>query len=49
MKNILKVSELKIDRIKMEFKTYVSAIDFDKKFINCCLKSADSTVTETAA
>jgi len=30
--------EINIERIKKEFKTHRSAIDFDEKFINYCFK-----------
>ncbi len=43
------LSELNIKRIKKEFKTHRSAIDFDEKFINFCFKSADIKVTDAAA
>jgi len=43
------LSELNIERIKKEFKTHRSAIDFDEKFINFCFKSADITATDTAS
>ena len=43
------LSELNIERIKKEFKTHRSAIDFDEKFINFCFKSTDIAATDAAA
>jgi hypothetical protein len=40
--------ELNIERIKKEFKTYRTAIDFDEKFINYCFKNDESTTKEQA-
>ncbi len=34
--------ELNIERIKKEFKTHRSAIDFDEKFINHCFRKSDN-------
>ena len=33
--------EINIERIKKEFKTHRSAIDFDEKFINYCFQKCD--------
>jgi hypothetical protein len=35
--------EINIERIKKEFKTHRSAIDFDEKFINYCFQKSESS------
>jgi hypothetical protein len=37
--------EINIERIKKEFKTHRSAIDFDEKFINYCFQKTDSNAS----
>jgi len=37
--------EINIERIKKEFKTHRSAIDFDEKFINYCFQKTDSNTS----
>ena len=40
--------EINIERIKKEFKTHRSAIDFDEKFINYCFKKSDNEEQQPA-
>jgi hypothetical protein len=39
------LSELNIERVKKEFKTHRSAIDFDEKFINYCFQDSESAAS----
>jgi tRNA U34 2-thiouridine synthase MnmA/TrmU len=38
------MSEINIERVKKQFKTHWSAIDFDEKFINHCFRTTASEV-----
>ncbi len=41
------LSELNIERVKKEFKTHRSAIDFDEKFINYCFRDSESAASNS--
>jgi hypothetical protein len=40
--------EINIEKIKKEFKTHRSAIDFNEKFINYCFKKSDNEEQQPA-
>jgi hypothetical protein len=41
--------QINIERIKREFKTHRSAIDFDEKFINHCFCKQESAVNTSSS